>query len=401
LDSAQKEIQELKPVGMRVEVRDEAGRLRIAAGEAISLEGSQHGCTDRSVLRSCGLPAGVFRICGTRAGPFTILAAVDRAPDIGARNRLIGVLATACAVAGLAITLATRWITRRALSPLSELAGRIAILDPGAGQRVGLDCDLAELAALEERFDGLVARFEDALGRERRLAAHASHELRTPLTVARAEIEAVARGEAGAAGSARALAALDRLADLVESLLWFARAQNRLDVATLAVVNVADIVRDQIAELAGSNVSFVVQLPDEALVRGDEHLLRRVTANLLDNALKHGDGTPVTVDAKRDGDVLRIAIANGGRSLAPPAKQLIFEPFQRGPAQGAQAPGFGLGLPFARAVARAHGGDLELGAERDSKTEFVLTLPLVAWSSTNTEARLPEVIWSERRAQDP
>lgn len=382
---AQREIQELKPVGMRVEVRDQGGGLWVAAGEAISLEDGSQGCADRSVLRACGLPAGLFRVCGTRVGAFTILAGVDRAPDLGARNRLIGVLAAASALASLGITIATRWTTQRALAPFSELAGRIAALDPGAGQRIGLHCDLAELALLEERFDDLVVRFEEALGREKRLAAHASHELRTPLTVARAEIEAVARGDAG---SARALAALDRLSDLVEALLWFARAQNRLDGALMAVVNVADILRRQIASLPEHGVPLSYRIPDEALVRGDEHLLARVAANLLDNAVKYGGGTLITIEATRRGNTLRLAIANAGEPLPPDAAELIFEPFQRGSREADTVPGFGLGLPFARAVIRAHGGDLELAASTESRTEFVLTLPLVAWSAADADMPL-------------
>jgi signal transduction histidine kinase len=43
------------------------------------------------------------------------------------------------------------------------------------------------------------------------------------------------------------------------------------------------------------------------------------------------------------------------------------------------APGFGLGLPLARAVARAHGGDVAVGPERTDETEMVLRLPLVMW----------------------
>jgi signal transduction histidine kinase len=312
--------------------------------------------------------------------PSTVLTAVDRAPDISARHRLITVLTVACVLAGLAITLATRWTTQRALAPFSELAERIAVLDPGTGQRLGLHCDLAELAVLEARFDSLVQRFEEALARERRLAAQASHELRTPLTVARAEIEAVAHGNAG---SARALAALDRLSDLIESLLWFARAQHRLDRAAMAVVNVADLVRSQVANLPEPRVPVACELPDEALVRGDEHLLRRIVANLLDNALKYGAGTPIEIEARSEGDTLRLAIANGGQELAPEVGQRIFEPFQRGRG-GLEVPGFGLGLPFARAVARAHGGELDLTASGGKRTEFVLTLPLIAWSNVTS-----------------
>jgi signal transduction histidine kinase len=58
----------------------------------------------------------------------------------------------------------------------------------------------------------------------------------------------------------------------------------------------------------------------------------------------------------------------------------VFEPFYRGARRSPETPGFGLGLPFARAVARAHGGDIELASGRGDGTEFDLTLPLVDWS---------------------
>jgi signal transduction histidine kinase len=384
-ESTEKEIQELKPVGMRVEVRDEAGRLRASAGEALVLEGSGIGCADRQVLRACGLPAGLFRVCGVRAGPFTVFTAVDRAPDTNARNRLLLALVAACVVAGVVVTLASRLITRRALAPLSDLATRVAVIEPGAGQRVDLQCDLAELELLETRFDALVERFEDALGRERRLTAQASHELRTPLTIARAEIEGLTRGEHGPRGPERALAALDRLSELVESLLWFARAQSRLDGERMGIVNIADLVRAQISEHRLAEPSLACQLPDEALVRGDEHLLCRIVANLIDNAVKYGEGTPVEIAAERDHDLLRLKVANGGRGLSGGQRDRVFEPFDRGSQRGSEAPGFGLGLPFSRAVARAHGGDVALGAASSGRTEFVVTLPLIAWSPGNVD----------------
>jgi signal transduction histidine kinase len=239
---------------------------------------------------------------------------------------------------------------------------------------------MVELDAFASRFDQLVARFEEALARERRLTAQASHELRTPLTVARAEIEGLATATDARAANLRALAALDRLSELVEVLLWFARAQVRLDDASMEIVNVADVIRTQVAERERAHPSFVArcQLPDEALVRGDERLLCRVVANLLDNAAKHGGGGIIELRAELDRALVRVAVVNragqGGELT-----ERVFEPFFRGP-RAASQPGFGLGLPFARAVARAHGGELTLGSLRFERTEVVLSLPAVAWS---------------------
>src|SRR5215470_4793874 len=105
------------------------------------------------------------------------------------------------------------------------------------------------------------------MAREKRFTAEASHELRTPLTVARGEIEAFAEGRGDPAAVSRALAALDRLAGLVETLLWFARAQSRLDDERAQVVNLADLVRNELAAVANVHPerTRVTDLPDEAL----------------------------------------------------------------------------------------------------------------------------------------
>jgi len=271
-------------------------------------------------------------------------------------------------------------ITRRALRPLSALAARIAAIEPGTGQQVGSRSRFTELELLRSRFDELIARFDEALARERRLTALASHELRTPLTVARAEIESLeAKGE-DRGKRERALAAIDHLSELAETLLWFARSQAQIDLETAEVVNVADLAR---AQLDLQNVPqgrhVVRDLPDEALVRGDERLLGRVVGNLIDNAFKYGAEGAVEVSASRTESEVRVAVVNRGAPSVEVSERL-FEPFFRDANAVERAPGFGLGLPFARAVARAHGGELLFDAARQGKTAFVLVLPLVHWS---------------------
>jgi signal transduction histidine kinase len=154
----------------------------------------------------------------------------------------------------------------------------------------------------------------------------------------------------------------------------------RLDDDAMEIVNLADVVRAQIAERARAHPAFAVrcQLPDEALVRGDERLLCRVVANLVDNAAKHGDGGVIELRAALDGATVRVAVVNRAAQRGELTER-AFEPFFRG-SRAADLPGFGLGLPFARAVARAHGGELVIGSPGAERTELVLSLPAVAWS---------------------
>jgi signal transduction histidine kinase len=371
----EREIDEIRPTTMRVEIRDQAGRVLAATGPALELldaDAAAPGCHTRDTTRMCAITTGAFAVS----------VAAGEADDLATRDAFLVAMLFVTGLAGALVASSSRAVARRALRPLSQLSARISARDPGSGKRLAMNCGIVELDSLAARFDDLVARFDDALARERRLTAQASHELRTPLTVARAEIDALASPANAHVVRQRALAALDRLAELVEILLWFARAQAHLDDAAMDVVNLADVVRAQVAERARVQPSFAVRcaLPDEALVRGDEQLLCRVAANLIDNAVKHGDGDAIELRAERDGGLVRFSVVNRGR-LADELTERVFEPFYRGP-RAAGSPGFGLGLPFARAVARAHGGDLVVGAGNSDETVLVLRLPVLAWNDT-------------------
>src|SRR5262249_55150329 len=141
------------------------------------------------------------------------------------------------------------------------------------------------------------------------------------------------------------------------------------------VVNLADLVRSELerAGRAHPERPMVADLPDEALVRGDEPLLARATADLVDNAVRHGGAGPIAARLALGADELVLRLTNEGPSIPPSHRERVFQPFGRAP--NGDAAGFGLGLPFARAVARAHGGDVTLG-ERDDGTEVVVRLPL-------------------------
>jgi signal transduction histidine kinase len=366
------EVEEVRPLDARVELLDTNGVVRFSQGDLARFESVPLGCSTQ----------GDLRICASEARGLRVAVGRSRADDAAMLRGVVGILALISLVATLVVAFLSRGVTARAIAPLSQLTTKVATLEPGGGERLALHSDVAEVDLLAERFDALVARFEAALEREKRFTAEASHELRTPLTLALAEMEALARGEGDGAEPARALVALNRLEQLAESLLWFARAQGKIVDARTEVVNIADVVREQTDALTKAHPErhFRLDLPDEALVQAEEPLIARALGNLLDNALKYGDQSAIAVGIVRTADTARVVVANGGTGIPESARSRVFVPFFRSNEANPKAEGFGLGLPFARAVARAHGGDLRLGAPQAVKTELVLELPLVGWS---------------------
>ena len=153
-----RELDEHRPPGVRLEVRDRDGSVLAAAGEGLAFGIADAGCANR----------GTFRTCAIRMDRLTITAGRSRQPGIEAQRRFAGALGLATAVAALMVLAVARRVTRKALAPLSAFADRAASIEPGTGMRIGVANGLDELERLGGRFDGLIERFEEALSRERR-----------------------------------------------------------------------------------------------------------------------------------------------------------------------------------------------------------------------------------------
>jgi signal transduction histidine kinase len=262
---------------------------------------------------------------------------------------------------------------------MEDLVVRLgAVHQPRDYVSVPLETLPADAAVLERAFSGVLGRLGAALEREADFARNASHELRTPLTRIRLRTE---RAAAEASGECRSeleelTAEVDRLARMVDALLVLARDETG-GLGVGETVNLADLLRAS-AEADGRPV--VLTAPDEALVRGDEDLLRLAVDNLLDNARKYAPaGLTPRAELFADGDRMVLAVETPGVALGEEERERVFERFYRGTAAREATPGHGLGLALARHVARFHGGDVVAVECGDAKAVFELRLP--AWRS--------------------
>lgn len=277
---------------------------------------------------------------------------------------------------GLAL-LAGHAVAVRAARPLLDLRARIQAASPLTPFAPPSSvATVAEVGEIEEAFAGLWARLEEALSRERDFAANASHELRTPLTRVRlyGERAAATAGPEAARELDEQRREIDRMVRLVDSLLVLAREVSR--GADGETVNLADLVRDCARYVFPEDSGAEIAAPDEALVRGDEELLRIAVENLLDNAKKFKQpGFPARVSLEETGDLVRVSVTSPGARVAVGERDRLFERFYRSAEARAAHEGHGLGLALARHIARLHGGDAECASGPEEDARFVLKVP--------------------------
>jgi signal transduction histidine kinase len=265
------------------------------------------------------------------------------------------------------------WWSGRAVRPFERVrAAAERIEGTDLGLRVGNAEGTTEAVALAAAFDSMLDRLERSAAVQRQLVEEASHELRTPLAVLITGADVVLAHpepslELYREGMERSRSAAHRLRDVVDELLVDARGRAR--VIERRPVDLAVLVREVAAEFAPAAVEVTGAASAEAAVDGPS--VRRAIGNLVGNAVKHApEGTVIAVEVDAAPDAVAVTVSDEGPGIPAADRERVFERFWR----GESAPGTGLGLPIARQIAQAHGGDVEL---LDSATgcRFRLTLP--------------------------
>ena len=265
--------------------------------------------------------------------------------------------------------LIARWVARP-LARLEDAAAKVGAGD--LGTRAPEDAGPPEVRALAHRFNAMVAQVEELVGAQEAFVADASHQLRTPLTGMRLRIENLG-AEAGPGGeddARAAIAEVDRLSVMVDSLLALARAERgdapvgRVDVSAV-VGERADAWVDLAAERGVEVRAEVVQ---GLAARLPDGVLEQVIDNLVDNAVAAAGMAPpaaaavpvvVVVGAERAGGRVRIAVTDSGPGMGDDEKAHAFDRFWRSPTSEPGA-GSGLGLAIVQRLVGSARGTVRL-----------------------------------------
>jgi two-component system phosphate regulon sensor histidine kinase PhoR len=240
--------------------------------------------------------------------------------------------------------------------------------------------------------DGRVLLLEDVTAMRRLetvrrdFVANVSHELRTPVAVIRANAETLMAGAKDDPAIAGKLIDglhrnAERLARILADLLDLSRldaGQYRLELSAVPVVPVIEQALTAVEpQVARRKVSITVTVPDALAVRADPKALDHILVNLIDNGVKYGrpDGN-VWVEARPDGDEVRIEVRDDGPGIADKHRARVFERFYRAdPSRSREAGGTGLGLSIVKHLVESMSGDVGVEPNVPQGSIFWLRLP--------------------------
>lgn len=279
-------------------------------------------------------------------------------------------------------------LCRRALRPVTEMATAArAIQGADLGEHLPAPQSGDELEELAQSFNALLDRLGEAFVRQKQVTGEASHQLRTPLTAMQGQIDLALRLERSPEEYRRVLGLLQKktryLRQIVESLLFLARADAEVSQPSLELVDLAAWLAEHVEGWRDAHESANVQLkvahPGQVSVRAQPVLLGELLNNLLENAVKYSpQGMQIDLELARDEAFARIVVEDHGLGMTEDDVRHIFEPFYRGRnARDSGLSGIGLGLAVAARLASVFGGKIEVESELGRGSRFVVSLPLV------------------------
>jgi heavy metal sensor kinase len=277
------------------------------------------------------------------------------------------------------------FMARRALTGVENVT-RTARRISGSSltERVPVTGREDEIDQLAVTFNQMLDRIQTLVSGIKEMTDNIAHDLKSPITRIRGEAELTLVGsgsrEEYEAAAASAIEECDRLIEMINTMLFISRTEAGVTQPERAEMDIAALVRDACrlfkAPAEEKGIALDGRGPERLALAGDIRLVQRMVGNLLDNAIKYthaGGRVDVAVRSPAGGRV-EIEVRDTGPGISATDLPHVFERFYRGDPSRTQT-GAGLGLSFARAVARAHGGDITAASAPGGGSTFTVTLP--------------------------
>jgi signal transduction histidine kinase len=268
----------------------------------------------------------------------------------------------------------TLWAVRRLIAPIATLAAAAEQLGRDVNAPPLPETGATELATAAVAFNTMAERIRRFVQDRTFMLTAIGHDLRTPITRLKLRAEFIEDEEQ----RHKTMADLDELEAMVSATLAFGR-----DVTTnepLTAVDLAQLARTVLDECGDARPGQAHLMrydgPDHVSARVRPIAIKRALTNLVTNALAYGGNVRLTL-LPPDQGIAIVLVEDDGPGIPPGEFDRVFQPFHRGEAsRNRETGGVGLGLPIARNILRAHGGDVALANRPMGGLRATLTLPV-------------------------
>ncbi len=211
----------------------------------------------------------------------------------------------------------------------------------------------------------------------------ASHELKTPLTSIKLQMDlALIKIKNNEMDVLRPVSVayrqIDNITRLVDEMLDVSRIQSGKFILQKGDHELNELVSGVIGRFYAESVALgrlkILLNPSSIPLSCDAFKLEQVVLNLINNAIKYGDGSQVSIELRRLAAMAQIIVSDQGRGIPPMDQSKIFDKFERG--SSSLSGGLGLGLFISKEIVEAHGGSITLTSEQAKGSIFTVTLPL-------------------------
>jgi signal transduction histidine kinase len=266
------------------------------------------------------------------------------------------------------------WAVRRLTAPVRTLAQAADALGRDVNAPPLPEDGPLEVATAAAAFNTMAARIRRFVSDRTELLTAIGHDLRTPITRLKLRAEFMEDDEQ----RRKMLLDLEELEAMVSATLAFGRDAKSAE--PVAPLDLAELLRTILDETGDAWPEAVEKIsydgPSHLTVRARPLALKRGVANLVANAVQYAGNARVRITPPVSG-TLTIEVEDDGPGIAPQEIDRVFEPFHRGePSRNRETGGVGLGLPIARNIFRAHGGDVTLANRPMGGLKATVTLPV-------------------------
>ena len=291
-------------------------------------------------------------------------------------------IATIITIAIMTIVIAV--YVHRSIQPLRKISQLTSTISADKLDQAHINLEQApsEVKELAETFDGMLIRLAEAWEHQRQLLSNVSHELRTPLTIISGYIQSILRrsqnlSEMQVEALTTAASEANRTVQLLQDLLDLARLDSGRMQFQLETIILNDLVKEVIGMAKQySNRTITLESTTELVaIKADNHRLKQVLLNLIDNAVKYSDpATPVTLKLSLQHRAT-IQVCDRGVGIPLQQQNRIFERFYRIDESRNRSGGTGLGLSIVKTLVEGMGGNISVRSQLNQGSTFTISFP--------------------------